>query len=122
MRKEKIIGGNNDSFNPLSAAKLYNCHKFDGRRTSGTAAVSLQDRELREVYFGALGIAMPGTSDTHLGEALLRFVQSDAYPETEEVISSKLPSSALPVVVDILHKARQDVKVRGQKLRPCASC
>jgi hypothetical protein len=65
---------------------------------------------------------MPGTSDTQLGEALLKFVQSDAYPETEEIISSKLPSSALPVVVDILHKARQDVKVHLRKLRPCASC
>lgn len=45
------------------------------------------------------------------GQAVLKHVQSGAYPE-EEVISAQLPPSALPVVSKLIEQAREDVKVR----------
>ena len=50
-------------------------------------------------------------SDDVFGQALLQSVRDGTYPEGEEVISAELPSSALPVVVDLLEQARSDVKV-----------
>ena len=49
--------------------------------------------------------------DTQLGEAVLRSVQHGVYPDSEEVISADIPASALPVVLGILNRARDDIKV-----------
>lgn len=50
-------------------------------------------------------------SDDAFGQALLLSIQDGGYPEAEEVISAELPSSALPVILELLTKARVDVKV-----------
>lgn len=50
-------------------------------------------------------------SDDAFGQALLHSIQDGVYPEAEEVISAELPSSALPVILELLTKARVDVKV-----------
>ena len=47
------------------------------------------------------------------GQALLHSIQDGGYPEAEEVVSAELPSSALPMVLELLTQARVDVKVRG---------
>ena len=45
------------------------------------------------------------------GQAVLEHVQTSAYPESEEVISASLPSSALPEISKLVEQAREDVKV-----------
>ena len=52
-------------------------------------------------------------SDDAFGQALLHSIQDGSYPEAEEVISAELPSSALPVILELLGQARVDVKVRS---------
>ncbi|KAH0542240.1 hypothetical protein FGG08_003362 [Glutinoglossum americanum] len=50
-----------------------------------------------------------------LGEAVLNSVQYGVYPDSEEIISADVPASALPVVLEILDRARNDIKsdIRG---------
>ncbi|KZF24728.1 centromere/kinetochore protein Zw10 [Xylona heveae TC161] len=49
-------------------------------------------------------------SDVQLGQAVLESVRDGSYPDSEAVISAELPTSALPVIIDLLETARQDVK------------
>jgi len=46
------------------------------------------------------------------GQAVLDHVQNGAYPESEEIISAELPSSALPEVSKLVEQAQEHVKVR----------
>ena len=50
-------------------------------------------------------------SDSEYGQAVFGSVQNGAYPESEELISAEFPPSALPGVIKLLEKAREDVKV-----------
>ena len=45
------------------------------------------------------------------GEALLKHVEKGEYPDSEELISSELPTSALPQVAELVEQARLDIKV-----------
>ena len=46
------------------------------------------------------------------GRAVLDHVQDGTYPESEDVISANLPTSALPEVLKLIRQARDDIKVR----------
>lgn len=52
-------------------------------------------------------------SDDAFGHALLQSIQDGGYPDAEEVISAELPSSALPLILELLGQARVDVKARN---------
>lgn len=49
--------------------------------------------------------------DRHHGQALLDSIQNGSYPESEEVISANLPSTAIPDILELLKQAREDIKV-----------
>lgn len=50
-------------------------------------------------------------SHREYAQAVLDSVRSGAFPESEEVISADLPSSAVPTVLKLIDEARNDVKV-----------
>ena len=50
-------------------------------------------------------------SDDQYGQAVFESAQSGAYPESEELVSAELPSSALPGIIKLIEKAREVVKV-----------
>lgn len=50
-------------------------------------------------------------SDHQYGQAILESARSGSYPESEEVIASQLPPSALGTVIQLIDHAREDVKV-----------
>jgi centromere/kinetochore protein ZW10 len=52
-----------------------------------------------------------GATEQHLGQAVLRFASDGTYPDTEDVISANITASALPVVLQHLEQAREEVKV-----------
>jgi len=51
-------------------------------------------------------------SEKELGDAILQSVEHGAYPESEDVASAELPPTALPNLLEVIGKAREDVKVR----------
>lgn len=50
-------------------------------------------------------------SDEQLGQAILNSAKDGSYPASEEVISADVPASALPVALQLLRDAREEVKV-----------
>ena len=50
-------------------------------------------------------------SDEQFGDAIVKSVEDAAFPEDGDVISSKLPSSALATLSNLLEQARTDVEV-----------
>jgi centromere/kinetochore protein ZW10 len=50
-------------------------------------------------------------SDEQLGDALLQSVEYGAFPQDEDVASATVPSSALPKLLEVVGKAREDTKV-----------
>ncbi|KAI9790771.1 MAG: hypothetical protein M1833_001767 [Piccolia ochrophora] len=54
-------------------------------------------------------------SDDELGRAVLQAAQDGVYPDSEDVISAELPASAFGLAVELLEKAREEVKsnIRG---------
>jgi centromere/kinetochore protein ZW10 len=48
-----------------------------------------------------------------LGDAILQSVEHGAFPQDEDVASASVPSSALPKLIEIVGKAKEDTKVRG---------
>ena len=50
-------------------------------------------------------------SDRELADAVLQHAEYGAYPESEEVVSAELPTTALPAVLEIVERAKEDVKV-----------
>ena len=46
------------------------------------------------------------------GQAILNHVQSGVYPESEEIISAQLPSSAISEISHLIEEAKEDVKVK----------
>lgn len=53
----------------------------------------------------------PQVSDEQLGQAILESAKDGSYPSSEEVISADVPASALPVALQLLRDAREEVKV-----------
>lgn len=49
-----------------------------------------------------------------LGDALLQSVEYGTFPQDEDVASASVPSSALPTLLEVVGKAREDTKVRCQ--------
>lgn len=56
-----------------------------------------------------------------LSEAILKSVQHGAYPDSEEIVSSKLPPSAFSDALKLLNQAGDEVKVLALSSTP-ASC
>jgi centromere/kinetochore protein ZW10 len=50
--------------------------------------------------------------EKELGDAILQSVEHGVYPESEDVASAELPPPALPDLLEVIGKAREDVKVR----------
>ena len=50
-------------------------------------------------------------SDHQYGQAVVESVYNGTYPESEELVSANLPQSALPVILNLVDQAREDVKV-----------
>ena len=50
-------------------------------------------------------------SDEQLGDALLQSAEHGAFPQDEHVASATVPPSALPKLVEVVNKAREDTKV-----------
>jgi centromere/kinetochore protein ZW10 len=48
-----------------------------------------------------------------LGDAILQSVEHGAFPQDEHVASATVPSSALPKLLEIVGKAKEDTKVRA---------
>lgn len=51
-------------------------------------------------------------SSSEVASSILSYVNTGAYPESENVITAELSSSTLPLVLDILNEAKEDLKVR----------
>ncbi|KAL6156121.1 ribosome biogenesis protein ytm1 [Exserohilum turcicum] len=49
-------------------------------------------------------------SDEQLGDALLQSAQHGAFPQDEQVASAPVPSSALPKILEVVEKAREDTR------------
>lgn len=50
-------------------------------------------------------------SDEKLGDAILQSVQHGVFPQDEDVASATVPSSALPKLLEVVGKAREDARV-----------
>ncbi len=50
--------------------------------------------------------------DEQLAQAVLQSAKDGVYPESEEVITADVPATTLPVLLELLDKAREEVKVR----------
>jgi centromere/kinetochore protein ZW10 len=48
-----------------------------------------------------------------LGDAILQQVEHGGFPQDEDVASASVPSSALPKLLEIVGKAKEDTKVCG---------
>ena len=48
-----------------------------------------------------------------LGDAVLQSVEYGAFPQDEDVASASVPSTALPKLLEVVGKAREDTKVRA---------
>lgn len=53
----------------------------------------------------------PQVSDEQLGDALLQSAQYGAFSQDEHVASAIVPSTALPKLLEVVTKAREDTKV-----------
>jgi hypothetical protein len=53
----------------------------------------------------------PQASDEQLGDALLQSVAYGAFPQDEDVASATVPSRALPKLLEVVGKARENTKV-----------
>jgi hypothetical protein len=63
-------------------------------------------------------IVIPMTSQVSpdkIGNAILQSVEHGAFPQDEDVASASVPSSALPKLLDIVGKAKEDAKVRDDQ-------
>lgn len=57
----------------------------------------------------------PHITSQQYAQAVFDHVQHGAYPEEEELISSQLPSSALPEITKLIQQAKKDVQVCPDK-------
>lgn len=54
----------------------------------------------------------PKASEDELCQALLEFVTDGTYPESEDVVASEFPASAVPDELQCISKAREETEVR----------
>ena len=55
---------------------------------------------------------MPSPISAHqYGSVVLEHIREGLFPETEDLVSSKLPPSALPEALKIIEQARAELKV-----------
>lgn len=52
-------------------------------------------------------------SPEKIGSAILQSVEHGAFPQDEDVASAAVPSSALPKLLEIVDKAKEEAKVRS---------
>jgi centromere/kinetochore protein ZW10 len=52
-----------------------------------------------------------------LGDAILQSVEHGAFPQDEHVASASVPSNALPELLEVVGKAREDTKVCCQLIQ-----
>jgi centromere/kinetochore protein ZW10 len=50
-------------------------------------------------------------SEQELGDAILQSVEHGTFPQSEHVASAEVPATALPKLLEVLSKAREDTKV-----------
>jgi centromere/kinetochore protein ZW10 len=50
-------------------------------------------------------------SSEELGAAILQSVEHGSFPQSEHVASATVPSTALPKLLEVVGKAREDTKV-----------
>jgi centromere/kinetochore protein ZW10 len=56
--------------------------------------------------------AMPSQiSDKDLGDAIIQSIEHGSFPQDEHVASAPVPATALPNILEIVGKAREDTKV-----------
>jgi len=48
-----------------------------------------------------------------LGDAILQSVEHGGFPQDEHVASATVPASALPKLLEVVGRAKEDTKVRG---------
>ena len=51
-----------------------------------------------------------------LGDAILQSVEHGGFPQDEDVASASVPSSALPKLLEVVSKAKENTKARGSSL------
>ena len=51
-------------------------------------------------------------SDEDLGDAILQSVEYGSFPQSEDVASATVSSNALPKLLEVVGRAREDTKVR----------
>lgn len=55
-------------------------------------------------------------SEDQLGSAILQSIEHGAFPQDEHVASAVVPSTALPKLLELVVKAKEDTKVYFQIL------
>jgi centromere/kinetochore protein ZW10 len=56
-----------------------------------------------------------------LGDAILQSAEHGAFPQEEDVASATVPSTALPQLLEVVGKAKEDTKVGGHAHSPGAN-
>jgi centromere/kinetochore protein ZW10 len=51
-------------------------------------------------------------SDKDLGDAIIQSIEHGSFPQDEHVASAPIPATALPKLLEVVGKAREDTKVR----------
>ncbi|KAI9871219.1 MAG: ribosome biogenesis protein ytm1, partial [Pleopsidium flavum] len=54
--------------------------------------------------------------DEQLAQAVLRSAKDGVYPDSEEVITAEVPPTTLPILLQLLDKAREEVKINIREL------
>jgi centromere/kinetochore protein ZW10 len=56
-----------------------------------------------------------------LGDAILQSVEHGAFPQDDDVAAASVPSTALPKLLEVVGKAKEDTKVDGYNRSPSAN-
>jgi centromere/kinetochore protein ZW10 len=56
-----------------------------------------------------------------LGYAILQSVEHGAFPQDDDVASASVPSTALPKLLEVVGKAKEDTKVDRRNRSPSAN-
>jgi centromere/kinetochore protein ZW10 len=56
-----------------------------------------------------------------LGDAILQSIEHGAFPQDDDVASASVPSTALPKLLEVVGKAKEDTKVGRRNRSPSAN-
>jgi centromere/kinetochore protein ZW10 len=56
-----------------------------------------------------------------LGDAILQSIEHGAFPQDDDVASASVPSTALPKLLEVVGKAKEDTKVDRRNRSPSAN-